>query len=76
MKRIAPGSRADRTFNIAYFGGRGATLVSETTSAKDVDTLLLCVDSFWLLLRAGFYRLPNMFEGATCKDLDKPTLKP
>ena len=47
---IAHGSRADRTFNIASFGGRGATLVSETTSAKDVDTLLLCVGGFWLLL--------------------------
>ena len=43
---IAHESRADRTVYIASFGGRNATLVSENTAAKDVDTLLLCVGSF------------------------------
>ena len=50
---IAHGSRADRTVYIASFGRRNATLVSENTAAKDVDTLLLCVGNFWLLLGAG-----------------------
>ena len=43
------------------FWRRSATLVPEKNSCEDVDTLLLCVGNFWLLLGAGLKRPPNMF---------------
>ena len=51
------------------FWWRSATLVSENISANDIDTLLLRVGNFWLLLRAGLQHPPNTIAVLCLKSL-------